>query len=192
MDLRNFSWINAPGRSEVNGDRIVIYTDPHTDYWQNTYYDFRHDNAHAFVLEAEGDFTFEARAGFEYGSLFDQCGLLLYQNHGNWAKASLEYADEQRGWLGSVVTNLGYSDWATSDVDGGIREMIYRLSRRGSDFLFECSRDGHAYHQMRIFHMHEPIGKARFGVYACSPGAATFRAEFSGLRLGPCAWEAHV
>ena len=36
--------------------------------------------------------------------------------------------------LGSVVTNKGYSDWATTDVEASIKSMWYRLSRRESDY----------------------------------------------------------
>ena len=29
---------------------------------------------------------------------------------------------------GSVVTNHGYSDWATTDIPAGVKEMWYRLT----------------------------------------------------------------
>ena len=69
-------------------------------------------------------------------------------------KASIECENENFSRLGSVVTNLGYSDWATTDIDT-ISGIWYRLSRRGSDFLVESSFDGVSFKQMRIFHLHK-------------------------------------
>ena len=48
--------------------------------------------------------------------------------------------------LGSVVTNNGYSDWATTDI-AGCECIWYRLSRRGPDFLLEYSSNGLAFRQ---------------------------------------------
>lgn len=50
--------------------------------------------------------------------------------------------------LGSVVTNHGYSDWATTDISSDIKAMWYRFSRRGSDYCIECSQDGISFKQM--------------------------------------------
>ena len=46
-------------------------------------------------------------------------------------KASIEMHNIEYSRLGSVVTNLGYSDWATNDVPTSIKEIWLRLSRKG-------------------------------------------------------------
>jgi len=74
------------------------------------------DNAPALLLETIANFTFTARASFEYRKRFDQCGLLIYLDSDNWFKASVEYEDTDISRLGSVVTNHGHSDWATTDI----------------------------------------------------------------------------
>ena len=71
--------------------------------------------------------------------------------------------------MGSVVTNHGYSDWATTAISSDIKTMWYRLSRKGDDYCVECSPDGRDFSLMRMCHMWEGAGKIRFGVYACSP-----------------------
>ena len=109
----------------------------------------------------------------------------------NWLKASIEYENQQYQRLGSVVTNQGYSDWATTDIDASIREMWYRLSRRGQDFCLECSRDGEGFHQMRICHLAAASGEISFGLYACSPENSSFRAEFTQMQVTECLWQAH-
>jgi len=193
IDLAKFHWINPPARYEICEDSLIIHTDPVTDFWQRTYYDFRHDNAPAFVFPvAEREFSFTVKTQWSPARLFDQCGVMLYLDADNWVKASVEYDNERISKLGSVVTNLGYSDWATTDIDTVVNEMWYRLSRRGQDFLVENSPDGASFKQMRIFHMHKPIDVVNIGVYACSPLESSMPAEFSHFNLGECQWAQFV
>jgi regulation of enolase protein 1 (concanavalin A-like superfamily) len=192
IDSAEFSWINKPGKFIIDAESLTIYTDPGTDLWQRTYYGFRNDNAHAFLTGTTGDFTFSIKTSFAPNTLYDQCGIVLYQDSDNWIKASVEYENGDFARLGSVVTNLGYSDWASADISSSIITMWYRLSRRGQDFLIEHSSDGIAYFQMRMLHMHIPIYSARIGIYACSPGESSFKAYFSELTIGPCTWTGHT
>ena len=66
----------------------------------------------------------------------------MYLDSENWLKASIEYENEKIQHLGSVVTNNGYSDWATCAIDAKSKEMWYRFSRREDDFCIENSEDG--------------------------------------------------
>jgi len=116
---------------------------------------------------------------------------VMYLDSENWLKASIEYENEEYQHLGSVVTNHGYSDWATTEIDASVKSMWYRLSRRADDFCLECSADGQRFKQMRVCHMHEATGKIRFGVYACSPEDSSFRAVFTRLQMTGCQWRAH-
>ena len=103
----------------------------------------------------------------------------------------MEYENEQFQHLGSVVTNRGYSDWATTEIPAYVKTMWYRLSRREDDFCIECSEDGKAFHQMRICHLNEARGKISFGIYACSPEDSSFRAVFTNMEMTDCKWLAH-
>jgi uncharacterized protein len=193
MDLLKFHWINQPRRFELVKDSLTIHTDPDTDFWQRTYYGFQHDNAPAFLVSvAEKEFSFSVKTNWTPVKLFDQCGVALYQDADNWFKASVEYESNELSKLGSVVTNLGYSDWATTDIESKRNEMCYRLSRRGQDFCIENSLDGMAFKQMRIFHMHQPLDIVHIGVYACSPLDCTMQAVFSDFSFGPCQWALHA
>ena len=193
MDLSQFRWLNQPQNHSLENGVLKIITGPVTDYWQRTYYGFRHDNAHAFVLPVnETEFSFTVKTAWEPRKMFDQCGVVLYQDADNWFKASVEYDNPSFSRLGSVVTNLGYSDWSTTDIDSAQHRMSYRLSRRGQDFSIENSPDGNGFKQMRIFHMHQPILQANIGVYACSPLNSSIQAVFSDFALGECRWELYV
>lgn len=189
-ELNRYHWMNPPKRSVVEKNQLIIETEPGTDLWQRTYYGFQNNNAPAFLQEVEGDFTFTAKTEFEESSfLYDQCGLLLYIDSENWVKASVEYENEKFARLGSVVTNLGYSDWATTDISSEISEMWYRISRRGQDFYLENALNGEDWQQMRMFHLHKTAEKVSVGVYACSPLHSSFNAVFSLFGITPCVWQ---
>ena len=193
FDTEKLVWTRPPEQYRISPDRIEITTQPHTDLWQRTYYHFRNDNAPVLQLETdETRFSFVVKADFSgVRRRYDQCGIAVYLDSENWIKAGMEYENEAFQHLGSVVTNAGYSDWAATAIDGSIRSMWYRLSRRGDDYRIECSPDGVSYRQMRICHMHRGGGRIRFGVYACSPEDSSFKAVFSGMDVTECLWPAH-
>ena len=192
FDTTKLHWTREPKAYTITGDRVEITTKPHTDLWQRTYYHFRNDNAPVLQMETdERYFSFTVKTVFESKHRFDQCGVVLYLDSENWLKASVEYENERFQHLGSVVTNHGYSDWATTAIDASIQSMWYRLSRREDDYRIECSTDGVAFHQMRICHLLEGAGTIRFGVYACSPEDSSFQATFTDIALTECLWPAH-
>lgn len=192
MDTSGFEkyfWLNQPNRFLIEKNSLTILTEPETDLWQKTYYGFCNSNAPAFLTPIKTDFTYIVKTDFEDSYyLYDQCGLLMYFDENNWVKISVEYENRKFSRLGAVVTNLGYSDWASTDIPAGVCEMWYRLSRRGQDFFIENSLDGENFRQMRIFHMHKTFETANVGVYACSPLKSSFKALFSLFKIGECEW----
>lgn len=193
FDASKLEWTRPPEDYRISPERIEIVTEPHTDLWQRTYYHFRNDSAPVLQMSCdERFFSFVVRTEFaESHHRFDQCGVVVYLDAENWLKGSIEYENERFQHLGSVVTNHGYSDWATTEIPAGVSSMWYRLSRREDDFCIECSEDGVTFHQMRVCHLHEATGTVRFGVYACSPEDSSFRAIFTNMDLGECAWREH-
>ena len=185
-------WTRPPRQYQVSQENVTIMTDPHTDLWQRTYYHFRNDNAPVLQLEtAEEYFSFVVRAQFDSKVRFDQAGVAVYLDSDNWLKASVEYENEHIQRLGSVVTNNGYSDWASVDIDASIKYMWFLLSQRGQDFCVENSTDGVHFGQMRICHLFNAEQNIRFGIYACSPEASSFEAVFTHLEMTDCKWLAH-
>ena len=193
MNMESFRWTREPKSFLTENGTVSITTAPHTDLWQRTYYHFRNDNAPVLQMESsEKFFSFIVKTSFaESHQRFDQCGIVMYLDSENWLKASVEYENEAYQHLGSVVTNHGYSDWATTEIPASVKSMWYRLSRREDDYCIECSEDGVRWKQMRICHMLEGAGAVRFGIYACSPEESSFTAVFSDMRLTECAWKAH-
>ncbi|WP_273393349.1 DUF1349 domain-containing protein [Treponema porcinum] len=122
---------------------------------------------------------------------FDQCGIVMYLDSENWLKGSIEYENEKFQHLGSVVTNNGYSDWATTRIDAKIKSIWYRFSRRLDDFCIECSEDGINFNQMRICHIYKANNEIQFGLYACSPEDSSFKATFTNMEITECKWPSH-
>ena len=193
MNLHELQWTREPAAFTIGGDSVSITTAPHTDLWQRTYYHFRNDNAPVLQLETEEKFfSFVVKTDFTGShTRFDQCGIVMYLDSENWLKGSVEYENAEFQHLGSVVTNHGYSDWATTEIPAEIKQMWYRLSRREDDYCIECSEDGVRFRQMRVCHLWEGAGKIRFGIYACSPEESSFTAKFTDMKLTECAWKAH-
>ena len=189
---KNTFWVHRPEEFCFAHGTVSITTEPGTDYWQRTYYGFRNDNAPTLLVKTgEPYFSFTVKTQFDSGHRFDQCGVILYQDSENWIKASIEYENEEFQRLGSVVTNQGYSDWATTDIPSGCKAMYYRLSRRESDFLIENSYDGVLFKQMRIAHLFQGAGIINVGIYACSPEKSSFHALFSEMKFTECQWREH-
>jgi len=192
LDTSKLVWTRQPKDYNITEDTVEIITLPHTDLWQRTYYHFRNDNAPVLQYETEEKFfSFTVKTQFESKHRFDQCGVVMYLDSENWLKGSVEYENEEFQHLGSVVTNNGYSDWATTAIPADIKEMWYRLSRREDDYCIECSTDGINYSQMRICHMHKGGGRIQFGIYACSPEDSSFKATFTDMEITECKWAAH-
>lgn len=192
LDTASMKWTREPEKYTVTENRVEIVTQPHTDLWQRTYYHFRNDNAPLLMTcTDEQYFSFSVKTEFESKRRYDQCGIVVYLDSENWLKASIEYENEKIQRLGSVVTNNGYSDWATTDLDASVKSMWFRLSRRENDFCIENSTDGVHYKQMRICHLFRTEKTVPFGIYACSPEESSFKAVFTDMEITECKWLAH-
>lgn len=193
FNINDLEWTRKPESFKISENEIEIITQPHTDLWQRTYYLFRNDNAPVLQMETnEKFFSFIVETDFTNShTRFDQCGVVIYLDSENWLKGSIEYETDKFQHLGSVVTNNGYSDWATTEISTDIKKMWYRLSRRNDDYCIECSKDGVNFSQMRICHLNKGNGTIKFGIYACSPEDSSFKAIFKNMKITECAWLAH-
>ncbi|MBK0347020.1 DUF1349 domain-containing protein [Aerococcaceae bacterium zg-ZJ1578] len=193
FDVAKLSWKNEPKEYSIEPEKISITTESHTDLWQRTYYHFRNDNAPILqLLTEEKYFTFSVKVDFNGSKQrFDQAGIIVYLDSEHWIKASVEFENEQFQHLGSVVTNHGYSDWATMEIPATVKEIWFRLSRRQDDFKIEYATDGEHFEQMRICHLFNAQGVIEFGIYACSPENSSFTAHFTEMIVSDCLWQAH-
>ncbi|MCC7499526.1 MAG: DUF1349 domain-containing protein [Bryobacterales bacterium] len=180
-----FKWRNPPLRWEVDpaSRRLVVEPAGHTDYWSKTAYGFEADNGPALLAEAQGDFVLATRVRFHPAHRYDQAGLLVLCSRQCWLKTSVEYEPDGPAHLGAVVTNRGYSDWSFEEYPPECPDVELRVRLRAGDCLVECRTGDGPWRWLRVAHLEER--PAECGIYACSPKAAGFRAEFDFVRLEP-------
>ena len=116
---------------------------------------------------------------------FDQAGLIVYFTEDFWIKCSVEHEPEGAYNLGSVVTNLGYSDWATQPFSKKVVDMEFMIKHVKQDFEIYCREYGEeTWKQMRITRLELPVDTVfHVGVYACSPKEGGFEAVFESLSI---------
>ncbi|WP_195932419.1 DUF1349 domain-containing protein [Turicibacter sanguinis] len=44
------NWIYEPKKYNLSDEKLIIKTEPKTDFWQKTYYGFQNDNAPALLI----------------------------------------------------------------------------------------------------------------------------------------------
>jgi regulation of enolase protein 1 (concanavalin A-like superfamily) len=185
---KNFFWFNEPV-FEIKDNKLFIRTSPDTDFWQKTHYGFERDNGHCLLTKTRSDFSLVVRTEFSPEKQYDQCGLMVRLDSENWIKTSIEFETANHSRMGSVVTNSGYSDWATIDIHNQINEMWYRIQSNGNDFLIEYSYNGTLWNQLRITHLHKDFDEISIGIYACSPMDSSFQAVFDDFTIGKSNWK---
>jgi uncharacterized protein len=181
-------WSNPPPEVSIGPDGLVVRTAAQTDFWQGTHYGFRVDNGHVFAAEVEGDFVLETLVQTAPVHQYDQAGLMVRLSERCWLKTSVEFEPGEPSRLGAVVTNAGWSDWSTQDIDPEAgRHVAFRITRRGADYTVEAALggEGGSWSQIRLARLHEDNGggPVTAGLYACSPKEAGFAATFKRLRI---------
>jgi regulation of enolase protein 1 (concanavalin A-like superfamily) len=179
------SWHAEPSRWSIDADRLRLEPDAATDFWQRTHYGFQADNGHFLYVPITGDVVITTHVRFHARHQYDQAGLMVRHSPSCWLKTSVEHEPGARGRLGAVVTNAGYSDWSTQPFDADA--VWLRIRREATDYIVDASTDGQTWEQIRMAHLSEDDGKLAVacGLYACSPKAAGFAAEFSFLKITP-------
>ena len=184
------SWFNPPARSSIDAARscLRLETGAKTDFWQRTHYGFRVDNGHCLLASFAGDFVLTTCVAVRPVHRYDQAGLIVRLSPDCWLKTSIEFEPNGPSRLGAVVTNHGYSDWSTQDVPATSDGRWFRIRREADDYLVEASTDGTRWSQIRMARLLEDDGSGApvaCGLYACSPTAAGFVAEFRVLSIVP-------
>lgn len=186
LDSR-LTWRGEPAHWSLDSGagHLRVEPDAETDFWQRTHYGFQVDNGHFLFAEVEGDFVLTTHASFRPVHQYDQAGLMVRLSPDGWLKTSIEYELGPTNRLGVVVTNAGYSDWSTQEVPSTIDDIWLRVTRTGPDYLVEHSPDGTAWTQLRLAHLLEDDGARTVsaGLYACSPKAAGYQADFTFLEI---------
>jgi len=133
---------------EVSEKQLVIYAEPHTDYFVSPVDGSVTANAALVYEEVTGDFVCRAKVSLEHKSMFDAGVLMAVQDDTHWAKACFELGDYGFKSVCAVMTN-GLSD----DCNGATveeNELWLQLARTGNVFSVHYSMDGENYFLTRL------------------------------------------
>ena len=163
---------------------LLLATAAGTDFWQGTHYGFRVDNGHALLAEAAGDFVLSTRVRDPARHQYDQAGLMVRLSPSCWLKTSVEFEPGEPSRLGAVVTNHGWSDWSTQDLDPDLgRDLAFRITRTGPTTWSRLPWPAAAGASCASRACTTMGGPVRAGLYACSPKDAGFEATFARLTI---------
>ncbi len=179
----DLSWHHEPSKWQLKNNQLQLFTDAETDFWQKTHYGFQADNGHFLYTEITGDFILETEVECDFKHQYDQAGLMVRVSDQCWLKTSVEFESNEPNKLGVVVTNKGFSDWSTQDVEDSFIHFKLRIIRKGSDYKVEyCNTKSENWIQLRMFHLFDEP-KVKVGIYACSPKQNLFSARFNYLKI---------
>jgi regulation of enolase protein 1 (concanavalin A-like superfamily) len=179
------AWFNPPQRWQTQDSWLQVNPGGGTDYWQQPQLNIHSDNGPFLYSVVQGNFVLTARVRMHPANQYDQAGLMVRFSPFCWLKTSVEFESGIPSKLGAVITHQGYSDWSTQDYSDPRFEITFRIRREGGDFTVDCSPDGFLWTQIRYSHLAEENGQppVQCGLYACSPIAAGYLAEFDYLKI---------
>lgn len=179
------TWFNKPINIKPNGESIQFTSLPDTDFWQNTHYGFCRNTGHCMFLKSSSNFTLQTHVTYKPLSQYDQAGLVVYFSPEKWAKTSVEGEIGEAYNLGSVITNNGYSDWATQPYLKEVVDVEFKIERSGSDFMIFYRMFGdEKWIQIRMGHISlEKDAEMSIGLYSCTPKEGGFEATFHYLEI---------
>lgn len=175
--IDQMEWLNPPKEASYSASQesLTMKSKLNTDFWQQTHYQFKRDDGHFYGLKPRGNFYLSSKIIMTPTNRYDQAGLMLRGDSSNWVKTSIEYIPDGLNKLGSVVTQDGFSDWATQEIEEG-NQSYFRMIRIEDDLYIAWSLDGENWSPIRMCHFE---GGLQVGVYSCSPQGEDFSVCFS-------------
>ncbi|GAA1393955.1 DUF1349 domain-containing protein [Catellatospora coxensis] len=180
--LTGMSWLNEPGEWSLEGGVLRAVTELKTDFWRRTFYGWVTDSGHFYHRPVAGDFTAEVVVSASHTTLFDQAGMMVRADVGNWLKTGLEVTS---GTVHvSTVYTREFSDVSMVPVPGHRGEMAMRVTRFGEALTVHFRNADGTWQLARLGYLDLPE-TVDVGVMCCSPERAGLEATFRDLRIGP-------
>ena len=175
-------WINPPPSFDERGGTLVVTTGKETDYWNNTFYGFKHANGHFRATPVTGDFSLTVHFSAPYATLYDQAGAMLRVDDDNWLKCGVEFTDGRKNFS-VVVTHDDQSDWSVMPLDGGVDAPVtLRLTRHAEALRVEVE-DAGKFRLVRLAYLRMPA-TVEAGPMCCSPVGEGLRVTFHRIEIG--------
>lgn len=182
---KELQWLSPPQHWNHDPEcaTFTLRTDKQTDFWQKTHYGFEADNGHFLYYKANEDFRLTTKVHSKPKNRYDQAGLMVRFSKDTWLKTSVEYIPGRKSKLGVVVTKQGYSDWSSQAFPQENFSLLYRITKRKTNFYVDYSMDGTSWTQIRMAHLPEETDNIQAGIYACSPQGEGYEAVFEWIQL---------
>lgn len=175
-------WRNPPPYQEYRGETLIVRTGPESDYWNNTFYGFRHLSGHFHATQVKGDFSFLNGFTATYERLYDQAGAMVFVDENNWLKCGVEFTDGALHFS-VVVTRDDQSDWSMMPLGRDpAAPVTLRLTRHGEALRVQIEENGH-WQMVRLAYLRMPE-TVEVGPMTCSPTGEGLEATFSQLEIG--------
>ena len=175
-------WTNEPPAHRREGEALIMVTGKETDFWNNTFYGFRHQNGHCHATPVSGDFSLTLRFWAPYATLYDQAGAMLRVDENNWLKCGVEFTDGRRHFS-VVVTRDDQSDWSVMPLDDDVGAPVtLRLTRHAEALRIEIEREGN-FHLVRLAFLGMPE-TVEAGPMCCSPIGEGLTVTFHSVGFG--------
>jgi regulation of enolase protein 1 (concanavalin A-like superfamily) len=175
-------WINPPPAFTQTGGVLAVTTGRETDYWNNTFYGFKHDNGHFRATPVTGDFSLTVTFSAAYSALYDQAGAMLRADGDNWLKCGVEFTDGRKNFS-VVVTRDDQSDWSVMPIGGAIADPVtLRLTRHGDALRVEVETEG-GFRLVRLAFL-RMAGTIEAGPMCCSPVGTSLHVSFQRVEFG--------
>jgi len=172
-------WINTPPAFTQIDGVLAVTTGHETDYWNNTFYGFKHSNGHMLGTPVTGDFTLTVTFSAPYKTLYDQAGAMLRVDDTTWLKCGVEFTDERRTFS-VVVTRDDQSDWSVMPIAGETDDPVtLRLTRHAEALRVEVEQDG-KFRLVRLAFLDMPE-TVEAGPMCCSPVGAGLHVRFHAV-----------
>ncbi|QND54384.1 DUF1349 domain-containing protein (plasmid) [Phyllobacterium sp. 628] len=178
----NGTWLNEPKHWTSDASGLTLTTDEKTDFWQETYYDFKRDSGHFLGLPANDRFTATIRVQGEFRTLYDQAGLMVRIDETRWVKTGVEFTDGEL-FLSTVITD-GKSDWSVSQPLQNHEDFYLRLTLANGSMRIQCSQNKTRWPLLRLAPF--PLAPTYLvGPTACTPERSGLTVRFSEFFIGP-------
>lgn len=184
-------WRNPPPEHSETDAGLTLRTGRDTDYWNNTFYGFRHDNGHFRATRVGGDFSMEISFLADYRTLYDQAGAMVWVDENNWLKCGIEYTDGALHFS-VVVTRDDQSDWSVMPFAGAPdRPVVLRVTRHAEALRVQVQTEDGSWQLVRLCFLRMPE-TVEAGPMACSPTSEGLEVRFTRIDIGePISRELH-
>ncbi|WP_141432093.1 DUF1349 domain-containing protein [Bacillus sp. 03113] len=179
IDWEQGKWSREPESVCIKNGVLIAKGKQGSDYWENTYYGFQHRDGHSLLKEWDLSDAIEVSFSLKtFNGLYDQAGIMVWQNNHKWVKAGVEINDGVPH-VGAVVTNHN-SDWSLSPVPEWKEkdEVTIRISFFNDSLIIRAKSLDETWRTIRVCPFNTNV-QTDAGPFFCSPLSKDFTVHFS-------------